>query len=58
MVTGKLRDVFQSIDIRKAGQLGFDDFAVLFHQILHQQEVKSKTFTTFAVCIAIDLICD
>lgn len=45
MSTNKLRDVFQSVDTRKSGQIGFDDFAALFHdQLVHDRSLFDEYF--------------
>lgn len=34
MSTSKLREVFQKVDTRKLGEIGFDDYSTLFHDLL------------------------
>lgn len=45
MSTSKLRDLFQSVDTRKSGEIGFDDFATLFHdQLVHDRTLFDEYF--------------
>lgn len=40
MSTARLRELFQEVDTRKQGELGFDDFANLYHKLMFDHEVK------------------
>lgn len=40
MPTNKLRDIFQEVDTRKRTELGFDDFAVLYHKLVFNERVS------------------
>ncbi|ODN02952.1 1-phosphatidylinositol 4,5-bisphosphate phosphodiesterase gamma-1 [Orchesella cincta] len=45
MSTNKLRDMFQSVDTRKSGEVGFDDFSALFHdQLVHDRSIFDEYF--------------
>ncbi|KAK9500321.1 hypothetical protein O3M35_001604 [Rhynocoris fuscipes] len=35
--TNKLRELFQEVDVRRAGELAFDDFAELYHKIMYDE---------------------
>lgn len=37
--TNKLREAFQEVDTRKRGELGFDDFATLYHNLMFDENV-------------------
>jgi phosphatidylinositol phospholipase C gamma-1 len=41
----RLRELFQEVDTRKRTELGFDDFATLYHKLLFDDNVSS--FYTF-----------
>ncbi|CAG7730788.1 unnamed protein product [Allacma fusca] len=45
--TGKLRDLFQDFDAKKSGEIGFDDFAQLFHQLMHDPQVLNIHFQKY-----------
>lgn len=42
--TSKLRDLFQEVDTRKRGKIGFDDFSILYHKLIFDENVSSLMF--------------
>lgn len=40
VATNKLRELFQEIDTRNRNELGFDDFVVLYHKLMFDQNVS------------------
>jgi len=38
--TNRLRDLFQEVDTRKRTELGFDDFAALYHKLMFDENVR------------------
>jgi Ca2+-binding EF-hand superfamily protein len=38
--TGRLRELFQEVDTRKRTELGFDDFATLYHKLMFDEQVR------------------
>jgi phosphatidylinositol phospholipase C gamma-1 len=42
MPTNKLREIFQEVDTRKRMELGFDDFAILYHKLMYPDDTVSK----------------
>lgn len=48
--TNKLREIFNDVDTRKRGEIGFDDFTVLYHKIIFDENVSSRVFTFRIVC--------
>lgn len=44
IATNKLRDLFQQVDTRKRTELGFDDFATLYHRLLFDENVSIRRF--------------
>lgn len=39
--TNKLREVFTEVDSRKRGEIGFDDFAVLYQKVILDDGVST-----------------
>lgn len=37
--TNKLREAFQEVDTRNRMEIGFDDFAVLYHNLIFNENV-------------------
>lgn len=40
--TSKLRDIFQEVDAGKRGEIGFDDFSVLYHKLIYDENVSNN----------------
>jgi Ca2+-binding EF-hand superfamily protein len=38
--TNRLRELFQEVDTRKRTELGFDDFAALYHRLMFDENVS------------------
>ena len=38
--TNRLRDLFQEVDTRRRTELGFDDFAALYHKLMFDENVR------------------
>jgi hypothetical protein len=38
--TSKLRELFQEVDTRRRTELGFDDFATLYHKLMFDEHVR------------------
>lgn len=39
--TNRLREVFQEVDVRRRNELGFDDFAELYHKLMFDDNVST-----------------
>lgn len=39
--TNKLREIFNDVDTRKRGEIGFDDFTILYHKIIFNENVST-----------------
>lgn len=39
--TSKLRDIFQEVDTNKRGEIGFDDFSILYHRLIFDENVSA-----------------
>lgn len=46
--TNKLRELFQEVDVWKRNELGFDDFAQLYHKLMFDDSV-SKTLNSLSL---------
>ena len=57
MSTSKLRDMFTLVDTRKSSEIGFDDFAILFHQLLHDSTVRHRLSIRITVACCIQKTC-
>ncbi|XP_028169476.1 1-phosphatidylinositol 4,5-bisphosphate phosphodiesterase gamma-1 [Ostrinia furnacalis] len=42
--TSKLRDIFQEVDTAKKGEIGFDDFALLYHKLIFDKSNVNEIF--------------
>lgn len=42
--TSKLRDIFQEVDTSKKGEIGFDDFSILYHKLIFDENVRRSKF--------------
>lgn len=40
MVTNRLREMFEEVDIKKRGALGFDDFVTLYQKLMNDNNVS------------------
>lgn len=49
MSTSKLRDLFQEVDTSRRGEIGFDDFSILYHKLIFDENV-SGTFVLIYFC--------
>lgn len=39
IATNRLRELFQEVDTRNRNELGFDDFVILYHKLMFDQNV-------------------
>lgn len=46
IATNRLRELFQEVDIRNRNELGFDDFVILYHKLIFDQNVSICYFYT------------
>lgn len=58
IATNRLRELFQEVDTRNRNELGFDDFVILYHKLMFDQNVcpiillyKHYKFTSFIINI-------
>ncbi|XP_049885076.1 1-phosphatidylinositol 4,5-bisphosphate phosphodiesterase gamma-1 isoform X1 [Pectinophora gossypiella] len=42
--TSKLRDIFQEVDTSKRGEIGFDDFSILYHKLIFDENNVNEIF--------------
>lgn len=47
--TNRLRELFQEVDTRNRNELGFDDFVILYHKLMFDQNVSIYLYIIF-VC--------
>lgn len=40
IATSRLRELFQEVDTRNRNELGFDDFVILYHKLMFDQNVS------------------
>lgn len=40
IATNRLRELFQEVDMRNRNELGFDDFVILYHKLMFDQNVS------------------
>lgn len=40
ITTNRLRELFQEVDTRNRNELGFDDFVILYHKLMFDQNVS------------------
>lgn len=40
IATNRLRELFQEVDTRNRNELGFDDFVILYHKLMFDQNVR------------------
>lgn len=40
MPTNKLREIFNDVDTRKRGEIGFDDYTILYHKMIFDENVS------------------
>lgn len=50
IATNRLREFFQEVDTRNRNELGFDDFVILYHKLMFDQNV---CLIFYCVCINI-----
>lgn len=41
IATNNLRELFNEVDTRKRNEIGFDDFANLYHKIIFEENVRT-----------------
>lgn len=41
IATNRLRELFQEVDTRNRNELGFDDFVILYHKLMFDQNVST-----------------
>ncbi|XP_069674413.1 1-phosphatidylinositol 4,5-bisphosphate phosphodiesterase gamma-1 isoform X2 [Periplaneta americana] len=46
--TSRLRELFQEVDTRKRTELGFDDFATLYHKLMFDENMFEKYIDNYA----------
>lgn len=54
--TNKLRDIFNDVDKRKRGEIGFDDFTILYHTIIFDENVSKPKLSTLLTRISCILV--
>ena len=42
--TSKLRDIFQEVDTNKRGEIGFDDFSIIYHKLIFDENVSMRFY--------------
>ncbi|GFU38931.1 1-phosphatidylinositol 4,5-bisphosphate phosphodiesterase gamma-1 [Nephila pilipes] len=42
--TNRLKEFFQDVDARRVGEIGFENFASLYHNLIHDEQLFSGTF--------------
>ncbi|XP_032527814.2 1-phosphatidylinositol 4,5-bisphosphate phosphodiesterase gamma-1 [Danaus plexippus] len=47
--TSKLRDIFQEVDAGKRGEIGFDDFSVLYHKLIYDENSVHDLFDKYSL---------
>ncbi|KAL4717425.1 hypothetical protein ACJJTC_000574 [Scirpophaga incertulas] len=47
--TNKLRDLFQEVDTTKRGEIGFDDFSLLYHKLIFDENNAHDLFDKYAL---------
>uniref|UniRef100_A0A1Y1KG69 1-phosphatidylinositol 4,5-bisphosphate phosphodiesterase gamma n=1 Tax=Photinus pyralis TaxID=7054 RepID=A0A1Y1KG69_PHOPY len=47
--TNRLREIFNEVDTRKRGEIGFDDFATLYHKIIFDENNIQETFDRYTL---------
>ncbi|XP_077982282.1 1-phosphatidylinositol 4,5-bisphosphate phosphodiesterase gamma-1-like [Glandiceps talaboti] len=40
--TNRLRDAFKLVDTKRRGEVGFESFATMYHDLIHQQEIADR----------------
>ncbi|XP_068621272.1 1-phosphatidylinositol 4,5-bisphosphate phosphodiesterase gamma-1 [Battus philenor] len=50
--TSKLRDIFQEIDTSKRGEIGFDDFSILYHRLIFDENNVHDIFDKYSMYCA------
>ncbi|XP_070574181.1 1-phosphatidylinositol 4,5-bisphosphate phosphodiesterase gamma-1-like isoform X2 [Ptychodera flava] len=40
--TNRLREAFKEVDNKRRGDIGFESFALLYHELIHQQEIAER----------------
>ncbi|KPJ09210.1 1-phosphatidylinositol-4,5-bisphosphate phosphodiesterase gamma-1 [Papilio machaon] len=46
--TSKLRDIFQEVDTGKRGEIGFDDFSILYHRLIFDENNVHDIFDKYS----------
>ncbi|CAH4038538.1 1-phosphatidylinositol 4,5-bisphosphate phosphodiesterase gamma-1 [Pieris brassicae] len=47
--TSKLRDIFQEVDTSKKGEIGFDDFSILYHKLIFDESNVHDVFNKYSI---------
>lgn len=47
--TNRLRELFQEVDTRNRNELGFDDFVILYHKLMFDQNVSIYLYIIFYI---------
>ncbi|XP_022122315.2 1-phosphatidylinositol 4,5-bisphosphate phosphodiesterase gamma-1 isoform X2 [Pieris rapae] len=50
--TSKLRDIFQEVDTNKKGEIGFDDFSILYHKLIFDEHNVTDVFNKYSIYCA------
>ncbi|VVC96133.1 unnamed protein product, partial [Leptidea sinapis] len=50
--TSKLRDIFQEIDTTRRGEIGFDDFSMLYHKLIFDENNVHDIFDKYSLYCA------
>lgn len=45
--TGKLKELFQEVDTKRKGEIGFESFATFYHSLIHDENILSENFTQY-----------
>ncbi|RWS14774.1 1-phosphatidylinositol 4:5-bisphosphate phosphodiesterase gamma-1-like protein [Dinothrombium tinctorium] len=46
--TYKLKEFFQEVDTNKIGEIGFENFAALYHKLIHDNHLFNELFNTYS----------
>lgn len=60
IATNKLREVFQEVDLKNRGEIGFDDFVLLYHKLMFDinvSKIKNCLFKLIPSTYLIEWFC-
>ncbi|XP_054273965.1 1-phosphatidylinositol 4,5-bisphosphate phosphodiesterase gamma-1-like [Macrosteles quadrilineatus] len=46
--TNRLRELFQEVDVRKRNEIGFDDFAELYHKLMFDESIFGESLSRYS----------